>query len=162
MGLFKEFKEFAMRGNVMDLAIGIIIGAAFGTIITSAVNDLLMPPIGLATGRVDFSQKRFVIKPVEHWDVAENKPEIDPQTQKPFDIKIDAGTGAPVGEVAIRWGRFVNAVINFVIVAFCVFMVVKVMNMMHRKQEAAPTPPAEMTKSEVLLTEIRDLMKEKK
>src|SRR6476660_9922223 len=120
MAIVKEFKEFAMRGNVMDLAIGVILGAAFGLIVSSMVNDVLMPPIGLATGNLDFSQQRIVLK--SGTDAT----------------KIDAATGAPAGEVAIRYGKFLNAVINFVIVAFVIFMVVKGMNSMRRKEAVAP------------------------
>jgi large conductance mechanosensitive channel len=139
MGLMKEFKEFAMRGNVMDLAIGVILGAAFGLIVSSLVNDVIMPPIGLATGNLDFSQQRIVLK------------------AGPDAAKIDAATGAPAGEVSIRYGKFLNAVINFVIVAFVIFMVVKGMNSMHRKEAVAPTPAAP-TKDQVLLAEIRDAL----
>jgi len=138
MGLFKEFKEFAMRGNVVDLAIGVIIGAAFGAIVTSMVTDVLMQPIGLATGGLDFSQHELVLK------------------------KGTPVPGKPEAEwpdhVAIRWGKFIDAIIRFVIVAFCIFMVVKAMNRLMKKEAAAPPPPAPPTKSEVLLTEIRDAL----
>src|SRR5690349_3667402 len=106
MGLIREFKEFAARGNVVDLAVGIVIGAAFGLIVTSFVNDVLMPPIGMAMGHVDFSQMKAVLKEATVVD------------------------GKPVPEVAVRYGAFINTVINFLIVAFAVFMVVKAMNAM--------------------------------
>jgi len=106
--MFKEFKEFAMRGNVVDLAVGIIIGGAFGTIVSSLVNDILMPPIGMITGGLDF---------------------------KNLNIPLQADPA-----VAINYGVFINAVINFVIVAFALFMVIRGMNKLQRKQEAAPAP----------------------
>lgn len=137
MSLFKEFKEFAMRGSVMDLAIGVVLGAAFGLIVASLVSDVLMPPIGLATGRMDFSQQRVVLKAA------------------PDPGKIDTATGLPAGEVAIRYGRFINTVINFVIVALAIFVVVKLINMT-RRREAAVGGPAGPTKTEQLLMEIRD------
>lgn len=114
MGLIREFKEFAARGNVVDLAVGIVIGAAFGLIVTSFVNDVLMPPIGMALGHVDFSQMKTVLKDATVVD------------------------GKPVAEVAIRYGAFINTVINFLIVAFAVFLVVKAMNSMKKKQPPAP------------------------
>jgi large conductance mechanosensitive channel len=137
MSLLKEFKEFAMRGSVMDLAIGVVLGAAFGLMVASLVNDVLMPPIGLATGRVDFSQKRIVLK------------------EAPEGAKVDAATGLPAGEVAIRYGRFINTIINFVIVAAAIFLVVKGINAMRRKEEAVPAPPS---RTDQLLAEIRDLL----
>ena len=140
MGLMKEFKEFAMRGNVMDMAVGIIIGAAFGLIVSSLVNDVMMPPLGLVTGKVDFADKRFIVQPA-----------TDPKD-------IDPATHFPKGEVSIRYGRFINTVINFIIVAFSVFIVVKIMNATKKKEAAAPPLPAPPTKSEVLLTEIRDAL----
>lgn len=139
MSMLKEFKEFAMRGSVMDLAIGVVLGAAFGLIVASLVSDVIMPPIGLAMGKVDFSQQRVVLK------------------DAPDPAKIDGATGLPAGEVSIRYGRFLNTIINFLIVAFAIFVVVKLINMTRRK-EAALGGPAGPTKSEVLLTEIRDLL----
>jgi large conductance mechanosensitive channel len=136
MAIGKEFKEFAMRGNVVDLAVGVVIGAAFGAIVTSLVKDVIMPPIGYLTGGVDFSEKNIVLKPA------------DP-THKAL-------------ETAIHYGNFINAIIDFLITAFCIFMVVKVINAL-KKQEPAP-PPApdpEPTKEELLLTEIRDLLAKK-
>lgn len=131
MGLFKEFKEFAMRGNVVDLAIGIIVGAAFGKIITSFVNDVLMPPIGLLLGKMDFSTMAIVLK-----DATETTP-----------------------AVLLKYGVFINTIIDFVIVAFAIFMVVKAMNKMKRKEEEVPPAPALPSKEETLLTEIRDILK---
>jgi large conductance mechanosensitive channel len=133
MGLIKEFKEFALRGNVVDLAVGVIIGAAFGSIVNSLVKDVLMPPIGLLTGGVDFKDKMVVLKPA-----------------------VMDGDKVVVAANTLNYGLFLNAVINFLIVAFCIFVVVKLMNMAKR---TTPPPPAPPTKTEVLLTEIRDALK---
>ncbi|MEO6800493.1 MAG: large-conductance mechanosensitive channel protein MscL [Rhodanobacter sp.] len=136
MSMLQEFKAFAMRGNVMDMAVGIVIGAAFGKIVTSLVNDVIMPPIGWLTGGVDFSSLKWVIKPADNTNPAHK-----------------------IAEVAISYGAFINTIITFIIVAFAIFMVIKAMNRMQRKQEAAPAaPPADVA----LLTEIRDLLKEKR
>ena len=130
MSLVKEFKEFAMRGNVVDLAVGVIIGGAFGKITTSLVNDVIMPPIGMVLGKVDFKDLKLVL--VE-------------------------GTET-VKEVAIGYGAFINTLIDFALVAFALFMVIKAMNTMKKKEAAHPTPAA--TPADVmLLTEIRDLLK---
>ncbi|MGZ3873364.1 MAG: large-conductance mechanosensitive channel protein MscL [Mucilaginibacter sp.] len=133
MAIIKEFKEFAMRGNVVDLAVGVIIGASFGKIVTSLVADVIMPPIGYVTGGVDFSNKKLVLR------------EADPAHK--------------VLETAVNYGNFINTIIQFVIIAFCIFMVVKAINAL-RKQEAAEPAAAEPapTKEELLLTEIRDLL----
>ena len=147
MGLIREFREFAMRGNVMDMAVGIIIGVAFGKIVSSLVNDVIMPPIGKLMGGVDFSALKIMI-------------------QKGTPAVTDAA-GAIVTpaaeEVAIRYGQFINVMIDFLIVAFVIFLVIKLMNhateMMKKEEEAAP-PPAP-PKQEVLLEEIRDLLKAK-
>ncbi len=131
MSLMKEFREFAMRGNVVDMAVGIIIGSAFGKIVSSVVNDVLMPPIGLLLGGVDFSG---------------------------FAVTLKSAAGeAP--SVAIRYGTFINAVIDFLIVAFVLFVVIKVMNTLRLKKEAEPPAPAKPSSQEVLLSEIRDLLK---
>ena len=115
MGMMKEFKEFAMRGNVVDMAVGIVIGASFGKIVTSLVNDVIMPPIGLLLDNVNFSSLAWVLKePTE-------------------DAKA----------VSIQYGLFINNVFDFLIVAFCIFMVIKVMNAMKRKEEAAPEAPTQ-------------------
>jgi large conductance mechanosensitive channel len=141
MSMIKEFKEFAMKGNVVDLAVGVIIGAAFGKIVTSMVNDIIMPPIGKAMGGVNFSDL-FI-----NLDAAKG----------PFtSLKAAKDAGAAV----IAYGSFINTVIDFTIVAFCIFMVIKGMNSLKRKPvPAAPAPPPEPTKEEKLLGEIRDILK---
>lgn len=143
----KEFKSFAMRGNVLDLAVAVIIGGAFGKIITSFVNDVLMPPIGMLLGNTDFSNLMIVLK---KGSVAV--------------MEGDKILTPAVSEVAIRYGAFGNTILDFLIVAFSIFMVIKAFNSMKRKEEAVPAaPPAPPvpTKEEILLTEIRDLIKEK-
>ena len=135
MGFLKEFKEFAMRGSVIDLAVGVVIGGAFGKIVTSLVDDIIMPPIGFITGGVDFSKMKYVIS--------------------------EANEAAGTTEVAINYGNFINVMIQFLIIAFCIFIVIKGLNSLKRDkpaEEAAPAPP---TKEEVLLTEIRDLLRNK-
>lgn len=134
--MLKEFREFAMKGNVVDLAVGFILGAAFGTIVTSLVNDVLMPPIGLVLGNVDFAALRYVLQE---------------------EARTAAGEVA-TPEVAIRYGVFINHVISFVIVALAMFMIVKAMNTVKRKEEAAPAAVAEVPPQEKLLAEIRDLL----
>ncbi|MBA8888574.1 large conductance mechanosensitive channel [Dokdonella fugitiva] len=129
MGMLSEFKAFAMRGNVMDLAVGVVIGAAFGKIVTSLVDQVIMPPIGMLIGGVDFSAYKWVLHP--------------------------AGADGK-GEVALQYGAFLNTIIQFVIVALAIFLVVKIMNRMIKKEEAAPAAPSAEV---VLLTEIRDLLK---
>jgi large conductance mechanosensitive channel len=131
MSMMKEFKAFAMRGNVVDLAVGIIIGAAFGKIVSSLVNDILMPPIGLLIGGVDFSNLAITIK--------------------------EAAAGVPA--VVVRYGVFINAIIDFIIVAFAIFLLIRAINAFKKKEEAAPSAPPPQ---EVLLTEIRDLLKTRK
>ena len=138
--MLKEFKEFAMRGNVMDMAIGIIIGAAFGAIVTSLVNDVLMPPIGLLLGGVDFSNMFMTLK--------EGAAAPGPYAS------LAAAKAA--GAVTINVGLFVNALISFLLVAFAVFLLVKAINRMRRQE---PPPPAPPTTQEVLLAEIRDLLR---
>ena len=133
MGMLKEFKEFAMRGYVIDLAVGVVIGGAFGKIVTSLVNDVIMPPIGLLTGGVDFADKKWVLKAADNTDPAHK-----------------------VAEVAVNYGVFINTLIQFLIIAFAIFLVVKAINRISRKQETAPAPPPADV---VLLTEIRDLLK---
>lgn len=134
MGLATEFKEFIARGNVVDLAVGVIIGASFGKIVTSLVEQVVMPPIGLLLGKVDFSKLEWVLTP-------EN-----PATEA-------------IEKVAIQYGAFINTVIQFVIVAFVVFLMVKVVNKLRREQAAAPEAPAAPTATEALLAEIRDELK---
>ncbi len=135
MGFIKEFKEFAMRGSVIDLAVGVIIGGAFGKIVTSLVDDIIMPPIGFLTGGVDFGQLKYVI--------------------------VDADKANKVEEVAIKYGNFLNVIIQFLIIAFCIFLVIKALNSFKKKQEVAPEVAPAPTKEEVLLTEIRDILKNK-
>ncbi|MEO8748058.1 MAG: large-conductance mechanosensitive channel protein MscL [Rhodanobacter sp.] len=135
MSMLQEFKAFAMRGNVMDMAVGIVIGGAFGKIISSLVGDVIMPPIGWLTGGIDFSALKWVIRPADNSDAAHK-----------------------IAEVAISYGAFINTIITFVIIALAIFLLIKVMNRMHKKEEAAPAaPPADVA----LLTEIRDLLKSK-
>ena len=131
MSMMKEFREFAMRGNVVDMAVGIIIGGAFGKIVTSFVNDVLMPPIGMAIGGVDFSELAITLKQASE-DVA---------------------------AVTVNYGAFLQTVIDFIIIAFAIFMVVKAMNNLKKKEEAAPPAPPKHSAEETLLTEIRDLLK---
>lgn len=134
MAIVKEFKEFISKGNVVDLAVGVIIGAAFGKIITSLVDDILMPPLGFLIGGVDFSEKRLVL------------------------ISADAIT--KVEEVAIRYGNFINAVFQFLIVAVCIFAVIKTINTLKRKEEAVPASTPAPSPEQALLAEIRDLLKQ--
>ncbi|HVJ32216.1 MAG TPA: large conductance mechanosensitive channel protein MscL [Terriglobia bacterium] len=137
MSIFKEFRDFAMRGNVIDLAVGIIIGAAFTGIVTSLVNDIIMPVIGAIMKGVDFSNY-FVVLRGDHYD----------------SLKAAKDAGA----ATLNYGLFINTVINFLIVSFAIFIVVKQINRFKKQQDAAPAGP---TKSEELLTEIRDLLKNK-
>jgi large conductance mechanosensitive channel len=139
--MLKEFKDFAMRGNVMDMAIGIIIGAAFGKIVTSLVSDVIMPPIGLLMGNVDFSNLFVNLTMGSTFaSVAEAE-----------------AAGAPI----IKYGIFINTILDFVIVAFAIFLVIRGLNRLKRKQEAAPPPPPPgPTPDQKLLTEIRDLLKQ--
>lgn len=130
--LFDQFKAFAFKGNVVDLAVGVIIGGAFGKIVTSLVDQVVMPPIGLITGGIDFSALKWVLKPGD--------------------------AAAKVPETAIAYGAFLNTVIQFLIVAFVVFMLVKLVNSLRRQEAAAPETPPAPTPSETLLTEIRDLL----
>ncbi len=143
--MLKEFKSFAMKGNVLDLAVAVIIGGAFGKIVTSFVNDVIMPPIGLLLGNTDFSNLRVILKNGTE-AVMDGENIITPA----------------IAEVSIRYGAFVNTVLDFVIVAFAIFMVVKGYNRMKKKEEAAPAAPPAPSKEEVLLGEIRDILKEKK
>lgn len=133
MAIVKEFKEFAMRGNVVDLAVGVIIGAAFGKIVTSLVTDIIMPPLGLLLNGIDFKDVKYVLKP--------------------------AVGKSP--ETAINYGLFINNIIDFLIVAFCIFLIVKGINSLKKQEEAAPAADPVPTKEEALLTEIRDLLAKK-
>jgi large conductance mechanosensitive channel len=140
MKIVQEFKEFAMKGNVVDMAIGIIIGAAFGKIVSSLVNDVLMPPLGLLIGGVDFTDLKITLKAAG----------IDQM-------------GKAIPAVTLNWGSFVQAAFDFLIVAFVIFMMIKAMNRMKKKQveAVAPAPPAPSVPGaeELLLSEIRDLLK---
>lgn len=131
MSLFKEFRDFAMRGNVVDLAVGVIIGAAFGKIVSSLVANIIMPPLGLLIGGIDFKSFNWVLKPAEG--------------------------SAPA--VVMQYGEFIQSIFDFVIVAFAIFMAIKLMNKLHKKEEV-DTPAAQPTAEETLLTEIRDLLKQ--
>ncbi len=138
-----EFKEFAMRGNVVDMAVGVIIGAAFGKIVSSLVDDIIMPLIGVATGGMNFTDYKWVIQSA-----------------------VNDATGAVIKpEVTLNWGSWIQTVVDFLIVALCIFFMVKFINQLTRRrkaEEAAPAAPPAPTKEEQLLTEIRDLLKEKK
>lgn len=133
MGFLKEFKEFAMRGNVIDLAVGVVIGGAFGKIVTSLVDDLIMPIVGVLTGGIDFSEKKVVLKEAV----------------------------GDVAAVTLNYGSFINIVIQFLIIAFCIFIVIKGLNSLKKKEEVAPAEAPAPSKEEVLLSEIRDILKNK-
>ena len=134
MSMIQEFKEFAMRGNVVDLAVGVIMGAAFAPIVSTLVEKVIMPPIGLATGGVDFSAKKIVLQPGD--------------------------AAAKVQEIAIQYGSFINALINFAITAFAIFLLVKAINHMKARfeKEKAAAPPPPPSRQEVLLEEIRNAL----
>lgn len=143
--MWKEFKEFAMQGNVMDMAIGVIIGGAFGKIVTSLVSDLIMPLLGLLTGGISFSNLKLVLSPAE----------------------VDAAGKVITPENVLNYGMFIDTVLNFLIIAFCIFMVIRLLNKAKDKLSKAKTveePIAEEAPvtSEALLAEIRDLLKEAK
>jgi len=142
MSIVKEFKEFAMRGNIVDMAVGIIIGASFGKIITSLVNDVLMPPIGLAIGRVDFSQLHIILQKAQP-AVMEGEKIIKPA----------------LAQVNMNYGPFIQTIIDFIIVAFCVFLLIKAMNKLMAKKEAAPAAPPAPSEEVTILKEIRDALK---
>ena len=137
MGFFKEFKECAMKGNVMDMAVGVIVGGAFGKIVTSLVDDVLMPLIGMATGGIDLSGLEYKVM----------IPGID--------------GGEPMAGAVLKYGAFIQNVIDFLIIAFCIFLMIKAMNKLTAKKEEEPAPAPEPSAEEKLLTEIRDLMKKK-
>jgi large conductance mechanosensitive channel len=132
MSMLQEFKEFAVRGNVVDMAVGIVIGAAFGKIVTSLVSDVILPPVGWLTGGIDFSEMKWVLRPADNSNPAHK-----------------------IAEVSINYGSFINSIIAFIIVAFAIFILVKIVNKLYTKAAAA-TPP-----EVALLTEIRDLLKTK-
>ena len=136
MGVISEFKEFAMRGNVIDLAVGVVIGGAFGKIVTSLVDKVIMPPLGMLIGKVDFSSLAIELAPAS--------------------VGAD---GKEIPAVMLGYGDFINTVVQFVIVAFAIFMLVKVINRLSRKKEEAPAAPAEPSEEVLLLREIRDNLK---
>ncbi len=131
MSIIKEFKEFALRGNVIDLAVAVVIGGAFGKIVSSFVADVLMPPIGLLLGGVNFTDLVITLKKAQ----------------------------GDVAAVTLQYGNFLQAVVDFLIIALAIFMMIKAINLAKKKEEEAPAPPPEPTKEETLLTEIRDLLK---
>ena len=133
MSMLQEFKTFAMRGNVVDMAVGIIVGGAFGKIVSSFVADVIMPPIGILIGGVDFSNLEIVIKEA----------------------------AGDVAAVSIKYGAFIQTVLDFMIIAFAIFMAIKAMNSLKQKEEAAPEAPPAPSKEETLLTEIRDILQQK-
>ncbi|MEO6884290.1 MAG: large-conductance mechanosensitive channel protein MscL [Bacteroidia bacterium] len=137
MSIVQEFKDFALKGSALDLAVGVVIGAAFGKIVTSIVSDVLMPPIGLLLGGVNFTDIKWKMK----------------------DAVIDATGKILKPAVTMNLGNFIQAIIDFTIVAFCVFMLVKAINSMSKKKDEVPAAPAPPPAQEVLLTEIRDLLK---
>ncbi len=134
MSFITEFKKFAVKGNVIDLAVGVVIGTAFGTITNSLVKDILMPPLGLLVSKVDFTRLKLVLKPA----VIQNAEVVNP-------------------EVAILYGNFIQAIINFVIIAFAIFLMVRTVNRLREKEAAKPAAP--VNKEEQLLAEIRDILK---
>jgi large conductance mechanosensitive channel len=140
--MLKEFKEFAVKGNMLDMAVGIIIGAAFGTIVQSLVNDMIMPPIGLVLGGVDFTDLFLTLR--------------EGTVAGPYATLAEA---TEAGAVTINYGVFINAVISFLIVGFSVFLLVRSFNKLKAKEEAAPAAPAAPSAEETLLTEIRDLLR---
>ncbi len=137
MKTLDEFKAFAMRGNVVDMAVGIIIGGAFGKIVSSVVSDIIMPPIGLLLGGMNFKDLKWAMKPAE----------------------VDA-TGKVVKEaVTMNYGMFIQTTVDFIIIAFAIFLMIKLMTRMQKKEEEKPSAPPSPTRQELLLTEIRDLLK---
>ena len=162
MGFLKEFKAFAIKGNVMDMAVGVIIGGAFGKIVTSLVNDILMPPIGALMGNTDFSNLKVDLSAIRN-AVSKAGDAVANVVSGGADAAVEAA--AEVAPIYWNYGAFIQQCIDFLILAFCVFMMVKVMNKLMKKEEAKPAAPAPApapSKEEVLLTEIRDLLKEKK
>jgi large conductance mechanosensitive channel len=136
MKIVEEFKQFAMKGNVVDMAVGIIIGAAFGKIVSSLVNDVIMPPLGLLIGGVDFTDLKITLK----------------------EASVDQA-GAAINAVSLNYGVFIQTTLDFLIVAFAIFLMIKAMNNLKKKEKAVPSAPPEPSKEERLLTEIRDLLK---
>jgi large conductance mechanosensitive channel len=138
MGMLSEFKEFAMRGNVVDLAVGVVIGAAFGKIVSSLVSDVILPPIGWLIGNIDFSQLEWVLQAAG-----------------------TAADGSEIAAVSIKYGLFLNALVQFTIVAFAIFLVVKAINRLRNSAPPAPAAPPEPSEEAKLLAEIRDALKAK-
>lgn len=138
MAFIKEFKEFAMKGNVVDMAVGVIIGAAFGKIVSSLVDDIIMPLVGVATGGINFTDYKWVIKDA-----------------------VMKGTEVLEPEVTLNWGAWIQTIVNFLIVAFCIFVMIKFMNQLRKKKDEEQAPaPAEPSNEEKLLTQIRDLLED--
>ena len=137
MGFIKEFKDFAMKGNVMDMAVGVIVGGAFGKIVTSLVDDVLMPIVGMLTGGIDLSGLEYKMM----------IPSVD--------------GGEPIAGATLKYGAFIQNIIDFLIIAFCIFLMVKAMNKLTAKKEEEPAPAPEPSAEEKLLTEIRDLLSKK-
>lgn len=135
-----EFKEFAMKGNVIDMAVGVIIGGAFGKIVTSLVNDIIMPAISVITGGINFRDLRWVLEPAK--------------------MAAD-GTTVEAAEVALSYGMFIQNIVDFLIIAFCIFVAIRMMSKLKKKKEEAPAPAPQPSNEEKLLTEIRDLLKNK-
>jgi large conductance mechanosensitive channel len=144
MGFVKEFKEFSMKGNVIDMAVGIIIGSAFGKIVSSLVNDIVMPPIGLLIGGVNFKDLAITLKEAI-----------------PAGMDAAGNAMAAIPAVSFKYGNFLQVIIDFFIIALAIFMMIKAINRLKRKQEAAPATPPPPSKEEILLTEIRDILKKK-
>ena len=142
MSLMQDFKKFAMKGNVIDLAVAVIIGGAFGKIVSSFVNDVIMPPLGLLLGKVDFKDLRVILKP-----------------GKEAVVSGDQVLTPAIAEVTLNYGMFVQNIVDFLIIAFVIFMVIKAYQKTQKKQEEAPAPPPEPSKEVELLSEIRDLLK---
>lgn len=137
--MLKEFKKFALKGNVVDLAVGVVIGGAFGKIVTSLVNDIVMPLLGLAIGKVNFSKLNWMIEPAV----------------------LDAEGNVVTPALALKYGQFIQTTIDFLIIAFSIFLAIKLLTRFKKKEEEKVAAPPEPTKEEVLLTEIRDLLKQK-
>ena len=137
--LLQEFKKFAMRGNVLDMAVGVILGGAFGKIVNSVVTDMVMPPIGVLLSGVDFSNLKLVLR----------------------EATVDAAGKVLKPESAITYGNFINVIVNFLVIAVCIFFAIKVINSIQKKEEAKPAAPPPPTKDQQLLAEIRDLLKAK-
>lgn len=142
MSIIKEFKEFIMKGNIIDLAVAVIIGGAFGKVITSFVNDILMPPIGLLLGKVDFKELKVVL-----------------QGGKEAVVNGTQIVTPAVAEVSLNYGAFVQNIFDFLIIGFCIFLALKAYQKTSKQKEEAPAPPPEPTNEEKLLTEIRDILK---